>query len=381
MNSKILVLLPYAFFRSSGSSQSSYYRVLALLELGYKLDIVTYPHGDDISQKNLRIIRCPSFRIFRDYLPGQYWKKICYDFFCTICLLSRSVINKYDFIIPSSSMVYITGLLSSLFRSRLIANMHGNLDIEFIKWDISKRKFSTNLASRVELYSLKRFDHIICEHKSVFEKLKTGKILDSKLSLIGLAVKGEEQLRKIVRPDTKFTILYTGTFVNVQNLDLLFEAAKLLQDQNVIFQCIGGTVFEIKRYNKRLIADKINDIVFLYERKDKEKLKVFYRDSDIVISPRTIGFDTPMKIIDYLNFGKCILATDLPIHTEVLNTDNAILVNPTAEAIAEKIIFLKNNYQIIQEYEDKAKHYFEANFDFQYMVKSYANLFEQLSSI
>jgi len=54
----ILMIAPEPFFESRGTPFSEYFRIKALCELGHKVDLVTYPIGEDKQIKGLRIFRC-----------------------------------------------------------------------------------------------------------------------------------------------------------------------------------------------------------------------------------------------------------------------------------------------------------------------------------
>jgi glycosyltransferase involved in cell wall biosynthesis len=57
--------------------------------------------------------------------------------------------------------------------------------------------------------------------------------------------------------------------------------------------------------------------------------------ADILVSPRTKGENTPMKLYSYLLSGKPVLATRLSTHTQVVSEEQALLVDPTVESMAE----------------------------------------------
>ncbi|MYK87260.1 MAG: hypothetical protein F4018_02305, partial [Acidobacteria bacterium] len=52
------MLAPEPFFEPRGTPFSEYHRIKALGELGYAVDLVTYPFGRDVTLRNLRIVRC-----------------------------------------------------------------------------------------------------------------------------------------------------------------------------------------------------------------------------------------------------------------------------------------------------------------------------------
>ena len=53
--------------------------------------------------------------------------------------------------------------------------------------------------------------------------------------------------------------------------------------------------------------------------------------ADVLVSPRTKGANTPMKVYSYLDSGVAVLATRLPTHTQVMNDETALLAEPTPE--------------------------------------------------
>jgi glycosyltransferase involved in cell wall biosynthesis len=54
--------------------------------------------------------------------------------------------------------------------------------------------------------------------------------------------------------------------------------------------------------------------------------------ADVLVSPRSQGTNTPMKLYSYMASGTAIAATDRLTHTQVLTHDTAVLADPTPEA-------------------------------------------------
>ena len=375
---KTLIILPYSFYSSSGSSLSSYYRIKALTELGVYVDIVTYPHGENISDSRIKTYRCLPFRLFKLYNPGEIRKKIPYDIFCFFLALYKIMTKKYDFVSMSSSAIYFIILYRIFFpKKKFIATMHGNLEIEIVKWKISRKRWGINLASKLDKVSIDLFDLVICEHKSVKKFLINKGVNKRKLKMIPLAAKNILIDTDFTRYNKNFKVLYTGTFVKLQNLILLFKTAQLLKEHNISFILIGANKKEYEEYSEIRRHHDLNDNFIIELKKNYDDLYLDYKRSDIVVSPRVYGYDTPMKIIEYLNYGKCILATDSPIHREVLNNDIAYLSGASPEEFANSIIYLKENPRLVREYEIKAKEFFKEKFDFNIMKSNYQILLHE----
>ena len=84
------MLAPEPFFEPRGTPFSEYHRIKTLVELGYRIDLVTYPIGQDVDLPNLRIYRCakppfvtrvaigPSFvKILLDLTAGRHRAQAC----------------------------------------------------------------------------------------------------------------------------------------------------------------------------------------------------------------------------------------------------------------------------------------------------------------
>jgi glycosyltransferase involved in cell wall biosynthesis len=374
----ILVLVPFSFYQQSGSSLSTYYRIMALLDLGYDIDIITYPHGNNLPDEKLNILRSPGRKLFSSFQPGEYKKKIVYDFFILTKCVRQLIKKKYDVVIVHGTMTYWIALIKAFFKPHFIAMKHGNLDVEVAKWGISNKKWIIRLARGIDVWFTNRYKKIICEHHSVMDKFLEAGIQKHKLSLIRIAIISSPTLNADKNTSRPFQILYAGTFVKVQNIELLYKTAELLKNENVVFNIIGAVGIELEEGLKIINSMGISDHVKIIERKPQSELKNYFLNSDIVVSPRVFGHDTPMKIFDYLNFGKCILATDEPIHTEILNKRNAYLTDGTPDSFANAILDLKHHPDLITKLGSQAKTDFTKKYGFDQMVHKYKELIESI---
>jgi len=75
--------------------------------------------------------------------------------------------------------------------------------------------------------------------------------------------------------------------------------------------------------------------VFFLGPRPLASLYGYLEQADAVVSPRTEGSNTPMKIYTYMDSGRPLVATSLPTHTQVVGSAEAELAEPTPEAFAE----------------------------------------------
>jgi glycosyltransferase involved in cell wall biosynthesis len=80
-----------------------------------------------------------------------------------------------------------------------------------------------------------------------------------------------------------------------------------------------------------------NVVVFAGQR-PAEEIPDFLDAADVLVSPRSSGTNTPLKIYQYLRSARPIVATRLLTHTQVLNDEVAFLADPTPAAFGDAVL-------------------------------------------
>lgn len=140
----------------------------------------------------------------------------------------------------------------------------------------------------------------------------------------------------------EYLITCVGGFDKFQGLDILFNAMPhvLVRRNSVRFAIVGGSKSEILHMSKAVKKARIGGAVIFTGRLPAEELAALLRVSDILVSPRRKGDNAPVRVLDYLNAGKPIVAVDTPANRAILTPDNAILTPPDPKQLAEGIIRL-----------------------------------------
>ncbi|NER51473.1 MAG: glycosyltransferase [Symploca sp. SIO1A3] len=131
-------------------------------------------------------------------------------------------------------------------------------------------------------------------------------------------------------------LMYVGNLEGYQGIDLLLESFALtLQKNNKLdLVIIGGETSDIQKYKNYAQTLGIFSQVHFLGAKPVEHLAMYLLQADILVSPRIKGNNTPMKLYSYLHSGKALLATNLPTHTQVVDSGIAMLADPNAEAFS-----------------------------------------------
>jgi glycosyltransferase involved in cell wall biosynthesis len=141
-------------------------------------------------------------------------------------------------------------------------------------------------------------------------------------------------------------LLYVGNLEPYQGLDLVLESFVLSRQAmtpRAQIVVIGGLQKDIDTYRAKCKQLSIDDAVHFLGPRPLSHLPAYLRQADILLSPRTQGDNTPMKLYAYLQSGKPVLATDIYSHTQVLDSSIAQLAAPESQPFADAIIQLVND--------------------------------------
>ncbi|MHB8093549.1 MAG: glycosyltransferase family 4 protein [Candidatus Aminicenantales bacterium] len=343
---KILMLAPEPFFQPRGTPISVYFRNVALSGLGHEIDLVTYPLGEDVAIRNLRIHRVPNFLRLRKIKIGPSFAKIPLDAALTVRAAFRIFSKRYDLVFSHEEAAFPGIILSRLRRIPHIYDMHSSLPQQLENFDFSRSTLLKKLFERMERFVLKNSQAIIVICPDLMEKVRRegfaakAILIENVLDFPTPETSPEELLkaRRELAPDDRKIILYAGNFGPYQGVSLLIEAAALVRE-NAVLVLLGATPADREEMNRKAAARGIADRVVVLEKVHPSMVPRFVAAADVLVSPRLTGTNTPLKIYSFLKSGKPLVATNLYTHTQVLDETISILVEPTAEGMASGLSF------------------------------------------
>ncbi|MFH0908551.1 MAG: glycosyltransferase, partial [bacterium] len=135
-------------------------------------------------------------------------------------------------------------------------------------------------------------------------------------------------------------VMYTGNFENYQGVELLLRALSIVRrartDVHGVF--VGGEPEQIARMKEIARSlDLLTGCIFTGKR-PMEEMPAFMSMASVLVSPRIRGTNTALKIYTYMQSGRPIVATKLATHTQVLDDECAILVQPQPDDVAAGIL-------------------------------------------
>ena len=341
------MIAPEPFFEPRGTPFSEYHRIRALIELGHTVDLVTYPFGKDVSLPGLRVFRSLRPPFVNGIGIGPSWAKIPLDALVAVTSLRRALTSRYDVVHSHEEGSWFGVLIAGMLGVPHLYDMHSSLPQQLSNFSFSRSRALARTFSWLERFVIRRSKVVvvICPHLADvvrgIEPAVPAVLIenapgsgDAPVAGSGAGVRQELGL-----PPHVPIVLYTGTFEAYQGLDLLFEAAhKVIQGRpDARFLLAGGRPDQIAAARAQAERMGIGNAVVFAGQRAAEEIPLFLDAADVLVSPRSTGTNTPLKIYQYLRSGRPIVATRLLTHTQVLNDEVAILTAATADGFAAGI--------------------------------------------
>ena len=372
---RILMIAPEPFFEPRGTPFSEYHRIRALTELGHTVDLVTYPFGRDVALPGLRVFRSLRPPFLTGIGIGPSWKKLPLDLalFATAC--RRALAGRYDAVHSHEEGSWFGVLLAAALRVPHLYDMHSSLPQQLTNFAYSRSRIVKGIFSTLERFVVRRSRVVIVicpQLEEVVRGIDTAvpSVLienapgsgDDPVAGSGLAVR-----RSLGLDERTPIVLYTGTFEAYQGLDLLFASMKTVAASRPDARLVlaGGRADQIEAARAEARAAGIADAVIFAGQRPAEEIPAFLDAADVLVSPRSLGTNTPLKIYQYLRAGRPIVATRLLTHTQVLDDEVAFLTEPTPGAFGAGVLSALTDRERARAVGARARHLAETKYSYE----------------
>ncbi|MEZ5318603.1 MAG: glycosyltransferase family 4 protein [Vicinamibacterales bacterium] len=342
----ILMIAPEPFFEPRGTPFSEFHRLRALTTLGHTVDLVTYPFGRDVTMPGLRIYRCPRPPFVRRVRIGPSWAKVPLDVSLAAAALWRAFRGRYDAVHSHEEGGGIGVVLAAVLRVPHLYDMHSSLPQQVTNFGYGRASWMAGILGWLERLMIRRSKVVIviCPDledavREVDERVPT--VLIENASGDPPAAGAGPDVRRALGLDAGTpVVLYTGTFEAYQGLDLLYDAMRTVARERpeARLVMVGGEAGQVAAARARVEALGLADRVIFTGQCAPADVPRYLDAATVLVSPRSSGTNTPLKIYQYLRAGRPIVATRLRTHTQVLDDETAILTAPDAEAFAAGIV-------------------------------------------
>jgi glycosyltransferase involved in cell wall biosynthesis len=344
----ILMIAPEPFFEPRGTPFSEFHRIRALVALGHTVDLVTYPFGRDVEMEGLRVIRCLRPPFIRRIGIGPSWAKVPLDASLACTALRLALTRRYDAVHSHEEGGAIGLVLAPLLGVPHLYDMHSSLPQQISNFGQADKRWLARLFAWLERHMVRRSKVVIVicpqledvvrevdpEARPVLIENAPGSG-DLPVAGSGAAVRASHG----IAPDAP-VVLYTGTFEHYQGLALLFAAMAIARREvpDAALLLAGGEPDQIEAARVEAARAGLGDAVIFAGQRPSEEIPAYLDAATALVSPRSTGTNTPLKIYQYLRSGRPIVATRLLTHTQVLDDETAILTEATPEGYAQGIV-------------------------------------------
>jgi glycosyltransferase involved in cell wall biosynthesis len=355
---KALVVAPQPFFSPRGTPFSVYYRTLITAELGVEIDFLTYGEGEDVEIPGMRIIRIPRFAFLGKVKTGPSLLKLFLDVFMFLWTVGLLLANRYHFVHAHEEAVFFCRFLKPIFRFKLVYDMHSSLPQQLTNFQYTRSKLLIGLFKKLEDSSIKTANATITICPDLTEYARSiipfeERLLQIENSIfepIKIAQKesGQEygstnqkiQEKPIDLPEGKRFIVYAGTLEQYQGIEILINAFKYVMEEypNPLLLIVGGTPAQVEHYRDMAEKNDLGQNVLFTGRVSQTLAKYYCGLASVLVSPRSEGTNTPLKIYEQIASGIPLVATNIYSHTQVLDDKIAFLVEPDPADMAGGIL-------------------------------------------
>jgi glycosyltransferase involved in cell wall biosynthesis len=382
---RILFIAPQPFFESRGTPIAVRNMLRVLGRLGHKTDLVTYHAGQDVSIPGTTIHRC--LRLPFKRIPiGFSFLKLLLDPLVYFVVIKRLMTRRYDVIHCVEEGIFL-GILSSPRKDAVLcydvdSSLSEQLTARGGFWPVF-----APLLRCVEGWAVRKSDcavtvcpalthHVrrLSPQKPVFQIEDTPVVHQEMRSVVPLREKLSLQKQRAV--------VYIGNFEAYQGVDLLLHAFALVVRKlpACALILVGGTEKEVLAKKNVAHAIGIESRVRFVGFVPPEKAGAYLSLADVLVSPRCRGTNFPMKLYSYLASGKPVVATDLPVHRQLLNREIAVLSRPTPEGLAEGIVQLLSKPDSGKRLAGSAKRFVQREFSEEAYEKKVAGLYRWIAA-
>ncbi|MFZ5809687.1 MAG: glycosyltransferase family 4 protein [Chloroflexota bacterium] len=134
----------------------------------------------------------------------------------------------------------------------------------------------------------------------------------------------------------RFIAGYSGHLYAGRGIELIFDLASRLPDST--FLLVGGEEADLQHWQSILRQQSLSNVI-LHGFVPNAELPLYQMACDVLLMPyqeqvaassggNIAAYLSPMKLFEYLACGRPILASDLPVFHEILNSQTAILLPP-----------------------------------------------------
>jgi len=391
---KVLFLAPQPCYIDRGTPIAVDLTLATLSDAGYEVDLLTFAGGEDRSYPGVKTYRVGGWFGKKPTRAGLSGKKLWLDMLMLVRAIGLALTNRYTLVHAVEESSFIALVLRGLFRIPYVSDMDSRLTTQLTDRFGWLKPFD-KLLWKVESLPTRFASGVVAMCDSLRNevlKVRAGNVFVVKdVSLLDYY--GDSELSPPseladIRKQHQHLLMYIGNLESYQGIKLMLSAFALLQNnssnsasqtQTSALVIVGGDKERIQYYRAQASVLGIEDCCYFLGPQPVGLLEDLMQQADVMLSPRTQGTNTPLKLYSYLDSGVPVLATNLQTHTQVVDTDQAMLCEPNPQDMANAMETLLASKQIAEQIATNAKALVEEHHSLEVFRREMLAVYQQVT--
>jgi glycosyltransferase involved in cell wall biosynthesis len=342
---RVLVVTPQPFYQDRGTPIALVNTCHALGQLGYEVDLLAFPIGQDTFIPSVKIHRCANPFGVRAVPIGFSTGKALLDLTLARSFWRLLRTRDYGAVHAVEEAAYLAALLCPRLGKPFVYDMASSIPVELRRHKVLGTAAAQRALGAFERLALRRAARIVCsmglaDHvrsvlpDAAFTEWRFPPLTDAADESTVRRLRGELGI-----PANARVVAYTGNFAAYQRLDLLFEAftSALAVDPELMLVCVGASA-EARTAALAQFPPPVRARVRILAPESRDRMPGYLAMADCLISLRPSSDNLPLKVLDYMAAGRPIVATRGRAHEPVLNGERAFLCEARTESVKQAIL-------------------------------------------
>ncbi|MEW5911772.1 MAG: glycosyltransferase family 4 protein [Thermodesulfobacteriota bacterium] len=362
---RILLLAPHPFFQERGTPIAVRLLAGVLTQAGHQVEMLCYHEGQDPNLSGVAIHRIRPPRWVRGVPVGPSWQKALCDLYMWPAAKRLAASGRFDLVHAVEEAAFLARRLKRLYGLPYVYDMDSCMSQQMAdKYPLARPL--AGLMARLEAGAVRASEGVVAVCRALEEVAQAhdAQVRVCRLEDISLLDQEPDPAPEERLDFGGPLVMYVGNLESYQGIDLLLEGFALAgaQHPQARLVVIGGASADVARYQERAAVLGLASRTHFLGPRPQAHLGHYLRQAAVLTSPRTQGQNTPMKIYSYLDSGRPLLATRLPTHTQVLDDEIAMLVEPEPADLARGLTALLSDQALRERLAAAARQRVAANY-------------------
>jgi len=349
---KILIIAPQPFYAERGTPMNVRLICEVLGAAGNMIDLLVFPTGRPIDLPNVNIIRLPNLFCVSSIPTGPSLLKLAFDAVLAPAAFLLCLRKRYDIIHGIEEGGFLAVLYAKLLGKRSIFDMDSCISEQLRYSRFVKNNMLIQGVAALERWAFRRSSLVLTVCAALSDQARAHApqariaqiedipIIDTEARQLDLETVA--RLRAEHGLEGCRCVLYTGNLESYQGIDLLLASWRVFRDMPpeggpVKLAIVGGPPEKVDFHRRAAAAIGLGDSVYWAGPRPAAEMGAWLAIADVLVSPRSEGENTPLKIYSYMAAGRPIIATRRRTHTQVLDDSMAFLAGADPGAFARAI--------------------------------------------